>query len=196
MAAPISRISKRSRLDPRWLICRHIHLPVQNGSTAILKAMNRRYTREQYLELVQKIKSKIPEISLTTDIMMGFPGETEEYFENTRRFIEGLPFGLLHVFPYSPRPGTPAADFKEKVPHSIAANRATQLISLGEAKAQAFALSQMGKQLEILVEHDGTGWTDNYLHATLTHPFPPNTLVTAKIIQINAKREVLAKTGL
>ena len=91
------------------LICRHIHLPVQNGSTAVLKAMNRRYTREQYLELVAKIKTKIPEVSLTTDIMMGFPGETEEDVEQTLDLMRQVKYESAMMYYYNPREGTPAA---------------------------------------------------------------------------------------
>ncbi len=185
----VERVIAVMKKSPR--ICRFLHLPLQSGDDTILSKMGRNYKSVEYADMARNACLEVPGLCLGADVITGFPGETEEYFANTRHFIEGLPFGLLHVFPYSPRPGTPAASFKEKVPHAIAAGRATQLITLGEAKAQTFATSQLGKQLEILVEHDGAGWTDNYLHATLTHPLPPNTLVSAKIIQVNAKREVV-----
>lgn len=186
----VERIVAVMKKRPR--ICRFLHLPLQSGDDTILERMGRSYKAEEYAEMARNASLEVPGLCLGADVITGFPGETEELFANTRRFIDGLPFGLLHIFPYSPRPGTPAASFKEKVPHAIAAERATQLIALGEAKAHSFATSQLGKHLEILVEHDGTGWTDNYLHATLSQPIPPNTLVTAKITQVNAKREVLA----
>ena len=186
----VERVVAVMKKHPR--ICRFLHLPLQSGDDTILERMGRSYKAAEYAEMARNACLEVSGLCLGADVITGFPGETEEYFANTQCFIEGLPFGLLHVFPYSPRPGTPAAAFKEKVPYAIAAARAAQLIALGEAKAQAFATSQLGKQLEILVEHDGTGWTDNYLHATLTSPLPQNTLVTARIIQVNTKREILA----
>jgi threonylcarbamoyladenosine tRNA methylthiotransferase MtaB len=186
----VERVVAVMKKRPR--ICRFLHLPLQSGDDTILERMGRSYKAAEYAEMARNASLEVPGLCLGADVITGFPGETEELFANTRRFIDGLPFGLLHIFPYSPRPGTPAASFKEKVPHAIAAERATQLIALGEAKAHSFATSQLGKHLEILVEHDGAGWTDNYLHATLSQPIPQNTLVTAKIIKVNAKREVLA----
>ncbi len=187
----IERVVAVMKKHPR--ICRFLHLPLQSGDDTILSKMGRNYKAAEYADMAQNACLEVPGLCLGADVITGFPGETEELFANTQQFIEELPFGLLHVFPYSPRPGTPAASFKEKVPHTIAAARATQLIALGEAKAQTFATSQLGKQLEILVEHDGAGWTDNYLHATLTQPIPSNTLISAKIIQVNAKREVVGR---
>ncbi len=174
-------------------ICRFLHLPLQSGDNTILERMGRNYKAEEYAEMARNACLEVPGLCLGADVITGFPGETEELFANTRRFIEELPFGLLHVFPFSPRPGTPAADYKEKVPHSVAAARAAQLISLGEAKTRDFATTQLGKKLEILVEHDGAGWTDNYLHATLPHPASPNTFVVAEICGIGEKREVNAR---
>ena len=189
--AQVPKVVAAMRRNPR--ICRFLHLPLQSGDDTVLRRMGRNYRAEEYAEMALNACAEVPGLCLGADVITGFPGETEELFENTFRFIEALPFGLLHIFPYSPRPGTPAAGFKDKVPHATAAARATRLIALGEAKARAFASSQLGRRLEILIEQDGSGWTDNYLHATLPAPQPPNTLVTARITALGEKREVLAE---
>ena len=186
----VPKVAAVMKRHPR--ICRFLHLPLQSGDNTILERMGRNYKAEEYAELARNACLEVPGLCLGADVITGFPGETEELFANTRRFIEELPFGLLHVFPFSPRPGTPAADFKEKVPRSVAAARAAQLIALGDAKTREFASTQLGKKLEILVEHDGAGWTDNYLHATLPQPASPNTFVVAEIGEIGEKREVRA----
>ena len=96
-------------------ICRHLHLPVQSGSTDILAKMNRRYTKEQYLELVEKIRKAVPDISLTTDIIVGFPGETDEDFEETLDVVRKVRYDSAFTFIYSKRTGTPAAAMEDQV---------------------------------------------------------------------------------
>lgn len=111
------------------VLCKHIHLPVQNGSTKILKAMNRRYTREQYLELAKKIKTQIPDVSLTTDIMMGFPGETEDDVEETLNLMKEIRYESAMMYYYNPREGTPAAKL-EQIPEEIRKSRLQKVIDL------------------------------------------------------------------
>ena len=94
-------------------ICRHLHLPLQSGSTRILKEMNRRYTKEQYLALTEKIRREIPDIALTTDIIVGFPGETYEEFLDTLSLVKEVEYGSMFTFIYSPRKGTPAASMPD-----------------------------------------------------------------------------------
>ena len=109
-------------------ICRHLHLPLQSGSSRILKAMNRRYTKEQYLALAEKIKTAIPDISLTTDIIVGFPGETEEDFQETLDVVRKVRFDSAFTFIYSKRTGTPAAAMENQVPEDVVKNRFDRLL--------------------------------------------------------------------
>ena len=109
-------------------ICRHLHLPLQSGSSRILKEMNRRYTKEQYLSLVDKIKTAIPDISLTTDIIVGFPGETEEDFEETMDVVRKVRYDSAFTFIYSRRTGTPAASMENQVPEDVVKRRFDRLL--------------------------------------------------------------------
>ena len=133
------------------VICRHIHLPVQNGSTAVLKAMNRRYTREQYLELVEKIKARIPEVSLTTDIMMGFPGETEADVEDTLDLMRQVKYESAMMYFYNPREGTPAAKL-EQIPVEIRKERLQRVIDLQLEHTHEQMSKRVGSTVMVLVE--------------------------------------------
>ena len=133
------------------VLCRHIHLPVQNGSTAVLKAMNRRYTREQYLELVAKIKAKIPEVSLTTDIMMGFPGETEEDVEQTLDLMRTVKYESAMMYYYNPREGTPAAKM-EQLPEEVRKERLQRVIDLQLEHTQERMRERVGNTALVLAE--------------------------------------------
>ncbi|MEJ9210357.1 tRNA (N6-isopentenyl adenosine(37)-C2)-methylthiotransferase MiaB [Bacillus smithii] len=130
----------------------HIHLPVQSGSSEILKIMARKYTREQYLELVRKIKKAIPDVALTTDIIVGFPNETEEQFEETLSLVREVGFESAYTFIYSPREGTPAAKMKDNVPMEVKKERLQRLNELvNELSAKAMKKYE-GKIVEVLVE--------------------------------------------
>ncbi len=133
------------------VICRHIHLPVQNGSTAVLKAMNRRYTREHYLELVAKIKERIPEVSLTTDIMMGFPGETEADVEDTLDLMRQVKYESAMMYYYNPREGTPAAKL-EQIPVEIRKERLQKVIDLQLEHTHEQMSRRVGSTVMVLVE--------------------------------------------
>ncbi|MHA6251218.1 tRNA (N6-isopentenyl adenosine(37)-C2)-methylthiotransferase MiaB [Oceanobacillus sp. CAU 1775] len=130
----------------------HIHLPVQSGSTEILKKMNRKYTREDYLELVRKIKTAIPNVTLTTDIIVGFPNETEEQFEETMTLMEEVGFEAAYTYIYSPREGTPAAMKKDDVPEKVKKQRLYRLNELVNKQSQASMLEYEGKVVKVLVE--------------------------------------------
>ena len=133
------------------VICRHIHLPVQNGSTAVLKAMNRRYTREQYLELVGRIKARIPEVSLTTDIMMGFPGETEADVEDTLDLMRQVKYESAMMYYYNPREGTPAAKM-EQIPVEVRKERLQRVIDLQLEHTHEQMSKRVGSTVMVLVE--------------------------------------------
>ncbi|MBQ8924589.1 MAG: MiaB/RimO family radical SAM methylthiotransferase, partial [Lachnospiraceae bacterium] len=131
-------------------ICKHLHLPVQSGSTEILKRMNRRYTKESYLNLVDKIKKAMPDISLTTDIIVGFPGETEEDFRDTLDVVEKVGYDQAYTFIYSKRTGTPAAEFDNQVDEAVIKDRFSRLLKTVNENNHIDRYE--GKVKEVLVE--------------------------------------------
>lgn len=133
-------------------ICRHVHLPVQSGSTSLLKKMNRHYTKEQYLTLVEKIKKELPEVSLTTDIIVGFPGETESDFLDTVDVVKKCGFDSSFTFIYSKRSGTPAAKFPDEVPEDVVKDRFDRLLAVCKEESEKAAEKLTGKTVEVLVE--------------------------------------------
>ena len=133
-------------------ICEHIHLPVQYGSNKILQKMNRVYTVEKYLELVKKIREKIPEISLTTDLIVGFPGETDDDLKKTLEFLEKVQFDMAFTFIYSERSGTPAVNFDGKVDEETKHRRLDELMKLQNKISLEKNLKLQGKIVEVLVE--------------------------------------------
>lgn len=134
------------------IIVDHLHVPLQAGSDATLKRMNRKYTTAEYLEKINKIHSYLPNIAFTTDVIVGFPGETDEEFEETYNFIKQVNYSELHVFPYSPRKNTPAAKMKGQVNDQIKHERANRLLQLSKELNHEFALKQIGKTLKVLFE--------------------------------------------
>lgn len=137
-------------------ICHHLHLPLQSGSSRVLKEMNRRYDKEKYLELVDKIRKAIPDISLTTDIMVGFPGETEEDFQETLDVVRKANYDTAFTFIYSKRSGTPAAGMENQVPEDVVKDRFSRLLTLVQEKGRENSSRFQGTIQEILVE-DETG---------------------------------------
>lgn len=133
-------------------ICRHLHLPMQSGSTKILTDMNRRYTKDSYLALAMKIKDKIPDISLTTDIIVGFPGETEEDFLDTLDVVRKVQFDSAFTFIYSKRTGTPAAAMENQIPEDVIKNRFDRLLNEVQMISKDMCSRDQGKTLEVLVE--------------------------------------------
>jgi threonylcarbamoyladenosine tRNA methylthiotransferase MtaB len=163
-------------------VCRYLHLPMQSGDDGILRIMRRRYTVAEYRNILDYAISRIPYLGLGTDIITGFPGETLDAFANTVKLVEQIPFSNLHVFPYSPRPGTPAASLPNHVPRPVARQRAANLIALGKAKRSAFARQFIGRPVKVLTEateRDGMqGWTGEYIEARMDGPTKEvNTLI-------------------
>lgn len=155
--------------------CRHLHVPLQSGSDRILQAMNRGYTAGEYFGKIDQLKAIAPDIALTTDVMVGFPGETDEDFEATRNLIEKIRFRKLHVFRFSPRPGTPAAGFPEQLSEEVKVERSRELIELGARLSWDYLNRFVGRGLEVLVEKktkDGllTGLSDNYIRVCFKGP--------------------------
>ena len=149
------------------IIVDHLHIPLQSGCDATLKRMNRKYTTSQYLEKINKIRNYLPNIAFTTDVIVGFPGESDEEFEETYNFIKEVNYSELHVFPYSPRRNTPAAKMKDQVDYKIKHERVNRLLELSKELNRDFALKQIGKTLKVLFEkRDGdylVGHASDYL---------------------------------
>ena len=153
-------------------LCPHFHLSLQSGSDTVLKRMNRKYTTAEYEDRVKALRAEFPDMSLTTDIITGFPEETEAEFNETIEYARKLKFAKIHVFPYSEREGTKAADMPQ-MDMSIRKNRAKKLIEVSDELASEFASSMTGKEIEILIEKieekDGKtiaeGYTGNYVRA-------------------------------
>ncbi len=133
-------------------VCEHLHLPVQSGSTRILDEMNRRYTKEQYMELLEKVKKHIPGIGLSTDIIVGFPGETEEDFSETLDVIEKARFDMAYTFLYSKRTGTPAAKHPDQISEEAKKNRFDKLLALQNSISREINDELLGREVEVLVE--------------------------------------------
>lgn len=133
-------------------VCHHLHLPMQSGSSRILKIMNRHYDKEKYLGLVEKIRTAVPDISLTTDIIVGFPGETEEDFQETLDVVEKSGFDTAFTFIYSKRSGTPAAKMEDQVPEDVVKNRFDRLLKLVQEKGREVSSRFQGEVQEVLVE--------------------------------------------
>ena len=154
-------------------ICKHLHLPVQSGSSEILKKMNRRYTKEKYLELVRKIKEAVPDISLTTDIIVGFPGETEEDFLETLDVVRQVRYDSAFTFIYSKRTGTPAAVMEDQVPEDVVKDRFDRLLNEVQTIAAEVCAVHEGTDQEVLVEsvndHDPSLVTGRMSNNLLVH---------------------------
>lgn len=133
-------------------VCEHLHLPFQAGSTRILKMMNRKYTKEDYINLASKIKENIPDITLTTDIIVGFPGETEEDFLDTLDILEKVRFDNAFTFLYSKRTGTPAAKMEQQVPEEVKKDRFQRLLATQNRISKELNDMFLGKVVEVLVE--------------------------------------------
>jgi threonylcarbamoyladenosine tRNA methylthiotransferase MtaB len=158
-------------------VCRHLHIPLQSGCDAILRSMGRPYDAARYADLVANIREASPLAGIGADVMVGFPGETEAHFEETRAFVAALPLSYLHVFAYSPRPGTPAADMPDQVRPDLKRERSRELMGLSAEKRLSFAEQNLGETVEVVVEEplgedgDLVGMSDNYLRVRF--PAPP-----------------------
>jgi threonylcarbamoyladenosine tRNA methylthiotransferase MtaB len=149
-------------------ICRHFHIPLQSADPEILGRMRRPYSPEYYAELIAGIHASFPDAAIGTDVLTGFPGESEKQFENTFDFIERLPLSYLHVFPFSPRPGTPAATFSGQVQGTELKRRAGTLQALSRRKKRDFRGRFIGEYLDVLVEKEVQpslfeGLSNNYI---------------------------------
>jgi len=181
--------------DPR--LCRHLHLPLQSGCDATLRRMGRRYSAAQYAEKVRMAREAIPDLAVTTDIIVGFPGETEDEFEESYRFVEAMGFARAHVFKYSPRPGTLAAAMPHQVPPEVKEARSEAMMELAKRSSERFRRRFIGRTMEVLWEKSKgqrrrakgqglsiwSGLTDNYIRvmaeseSDLTNTITPTELI-------------------
>lgn len=151
-------------------VCQHLHLSLQSGSQSVLERMKRAYTAQEYREVVQELRRRMPDLGLTTDVIVGFPGETEEEHQESMAFVREMRFSRLHVFPFSPRAGTPAATMPGQVERKVKERRAREMIQLGRELALDFGRRYLGRTVLVLAEEavdaeEGwlEGYTDNYV---------------------------------
>jgi threonylcarbamoyladenosine tRNA methylthiotransferase MtaB len=163
-------------------LARHVHAPLQSGSDRVLRRMHRKYRPRHYAERIAKARALMPDAAIGADVMVGFPGETEAEFEESRAFIAGLPFTYLHVFTYSERPGTPAAVSPDQVPVRVRKERNRVLRELAAAKNLEFRVRMVGKRLSVVTLHEpGQALSSNYLKVTLAGEREPNRIVEVPV---------------
>lgn len=169
-------------------ICRHLHLPLQSGSTEILRRMNRRYTKEQYLALAEHLRAEIPDLALTTDIIVGFPGETEEDFQETLDVVRRVRYDSAFTFIYSKRTGTPAAAMENQVPEDVVKDRFNRLLALVQEISREQSLRVDGQTLPVLVEsvneQDASLVTGRLSNNLLVH-FPGEASLIGQIVSVH-----------
>ena len=163
----VSEVSKMKK------VMTHYHLSLQSGCDETLKRMNRRYTTAEYKEIVEKLRREIPDVAITTDVIVGFPGETEEEFEQTYNFLKDIGLCQMHIFKYSPRKGTKAAEMGDQVSPQVKHERSDKLIQLNKENFEKFASRMVGKEFEVLFEQEigenrYEGLTPNYLKTIVT----------------------------
>lgn len=168
-------------------VCDHFHLSLQSGSDTVLKRMNRKYTTKEFKQIVELIRNYMPDAGITTDIIVGFPGETHDEFKETYEFVKAINFSKVHVFKYSPRKGTPAAEFKNQVDGNIKNERSKTLIQLTDNLTKEFHEKFLDKSIEVLIEDDLDiesnmchGYSSNYIRALVKS----NTTLNGQIIKV------------
>lgn len=179
-------------------LCPHLHLPLQSGCDSTLRRMARRTTQKQFAALIDAARAQIDQPCITSDIIVGFPGETDAEFNESLRFVERMNFAGLHVFRYSPRPGTAAARMRGHVSETVKRERSARMIALGEAGERAYALAQQNMIRSVLWEQiagssaEGfinMGYTDNYVRVSAVHPRPLTNLITpARLLDYDEQR--------
>jgi threonylcarbamoyladenosine tRNA methylthiotransferase MtaB len=171
------------------IIVRHMHIPLQSGSNSVLKRMRRKYTMEFFGERLDRLKEVLPDLAVTSDVIVGFPGETEEEFMETYNFIHEHKFSELHVFPYSKRTGTPAARMEDQVDEEVKNERVHRLIALSDQLAKEYASKFENEVLEVIPEEEFNtgkyvGYTDNYLKVVL----PATEDMIGKIVKVKISK--------
>jgi len=188
-------------LEENPKVCRHLHLSLQSGSESVLRRMRRAYTAEEYRQVVAELRRRIPDLGLTTDVIVGFPGETEEEHQESMAFVREMGFHRLHVFPFSPRKGTPAAAMPDQVPKKVKERRSHEMMALGRELALSFARRHLGQVLYVLAEEETDaepGWLEGYTDNYVRVRFPgdealKNSLVPVRITAVEEEEACLGE---
>ncbi len=173
-----------SRIKVLDKVCNHYHLSLQSGCDVTLERMNRRYKTGEFREIVRRLRDNIPEVALTTDIIVGFPGETDEEFNQTYNFLNEIKFSKMHVFKYSPRKGTKAEKFPNQVDGNVKEERSNALIEMSNKNEEEFAVQYSEKEIEVLFEREHDGHTTNYLEVESEESHIPNEISRVKVKKI------------
>ncbi|MBQ3727474.1 MAG: tRNA (N(6)-L-threonylcarbamoyladenosine(37)-C(2))-methylthiotransferase MtaB [Selenomonadaceae bacterium] len=169
-------------------ICNHVHLPLQSGCDEILRAMHRPYTTKNFSELTARLIKEVPEISIGTDLIVGFPGETDENFSETLNFIRAQPFSKIHVFPFSARAGTVAASLPNQIPPQIKKARASRALEISRTKAEKFSERLLGKTVEIIAETSAEGIVDGLTKNYVRVYTPDENICLGEVARIKIER--------
>lgn len=174
------------------VIAKHLHIPLQSGSDKILKLMDRKYDLKFYKDRIEKIRKMIKDISITTDLIVGFPNENEKDMEDTLKFLKEIKFTKIHTFPYSKREGTKAASMENQIDETIKRKRVKTVLELSDQLEQDFYQSKLNKTEEVIIEQtkDGKsyGYTSNYIKVEINSPLKPNEVISVKINKVNNKK--------
>lgn len=173
-----------SRIKVLSKVCNHYHLSLQSGCDATLERMNRRYRTEEFREIVKRLRDNISEVALTTDVIVGFPGETDEEFNQTYNFLNEIKFSKMHVFKYSQRRGTKAEKFPNQVDGKVKEERSNALIEMSNKNEEELAKQYLGKEVEVLFEREHDGHTTNYLEVESEESHTPNEISKVKVKKV------------
>lgn len=174
------------------VIAKHLHIPLQSGSDKILKLMDRKYDLKFYKDRIEKIRKMIKDVSITTDLIVGFPNENEKDMEDTLKFLKEIKFTKIHTFPYSKREGTKAASMENQIDETIKRKRVKTVLELSDQLEQDFYQSKLNETEEVIIEQtkDGKsyGYTSNYIKVEINSPLRPNEVISIKINKVNNKK--------
>ena len=178
-----------SILEKEKILVDHLHIPIQAGTNEILKKMNRKYNLDYFIQKIEQIRKIRPNISISTDLIIGFPGETEDLFEKTIETCKKIKFSKIHVFPYSERKGTASSRMENKIDNKIKKQRAKRLIEISKELEISYMNSFLNQTVEVLIEEnkDGNsiGHTGNFLHVKIKKEYKQNEIVKVKLIKID-----------
>ena len=169
-------------------ICNHVHLPLQSGSDEILKAMRRSYSTKDFAMLTARLVKEVPEISIGTDLIVGFPGETDKHFDETINFIQSQPFSKIHVFPFSARQGTIAATLPNQIPSQIKKSRAGRALEISRAKSELFNERFIGETVEIIAETSADGLVDGLTKNYVRVYVPDKNIRLGEVITVKVEK--------
>ena len=174
------------------VIAKHLHIPLQSGSDKILKLMDRKYDLKFYKDRIEKIRKMIKDVSITTDLIVGFPNENEKDMEDTLKFLKEIKFTKIHTFPYSKREGTKAVSMENQIDETIKRKRVKTVLELSDQLEQDFYQSKLNETEEVIIEQtkDGKsyGYTSNYIKVEIDSPLKPNEVISVKINKVNNKK--------